>query len=110
MLGQTHHDFQPLLGAAPPVWPTEPTQGSDIDDMDAALPGEETAAASALVSMNTPAPAAAPRPAAAVLEAEISLLAQGGATTMHALQQMSSDIRRRIGAGSLHTCMKSRSP
>ena len=44
--------------------------------MEAALPGEETAAASALVSMNTSAPAAAPRPAAAVLEAEISVLAQ----------------------------------
>ena len=26
MLGETRHDFQPLLGAAPPVWPTEPTQ------------------------------------------------------------------------------------
>ncbi len=43
--------------------------------MEAALPVEETAAASALVSMNT-SPAAAPRPAAAVLEAEVPLLAQ----------------------------------
>lgn len=25
MLGETRHDFQPLLDAAP-VWPTEPTQ------------------------------------------------------------------------------------
>jgi hypothetical protein len=43
--------------------------------MEAALPGEETAAASALVSMNT-SPAAAPRPAAPVSEAEVSVLAQ----------------------------------
>ena len=43
--------------------------------MEAALPGEETAAASALVSMNT-SPAAAPRPAAPALEAEISVLAK----------------------------------
>ena len=43
--------------------------------MEAALPGEEIAAASALVSMNT-SPAAAPRPAALVLEAEVPLPAQ----------------------------------
>ncbi|DBA97912.1 TPA: hypothetical protein ACH3X3_012761 [Trebouxia sp. C0006] len=84
--------FQPLLGAAPPVWPTEPTQGSDSDDMEAALPGEETAAASALVPMNTS--PAAPRPDGPVSEAEVSVLAQvpGDATAMRALQQMSSDI------------------
>ncbi|KAL0045046.1 hypothetical protein WJX82_006244 [Trebouxia sp. C0006] len=83
---------QPLLGAAPPVWPTEPTQGSDSDDMEAALPGEETAAASALVPMNTS--PAAPRPDGPVSEAEVSVLAQvpGDATAMRALQQMSSDI------------------
>ncbi|KAL0019809.1 hypothetical protein WJX77_007008 [Trebouxia sp. C0004] len=98
MLGQTHHDFQPLLGAAPPVWPTEPTQGSDIDDMDAALPGEETAAASALVSMNTPAPAAAPRPAAAVLEAEISLLAQGDLHRRHRRNQEDDWKKKRLAA------------
>ncbi|KAL0027795.1 hypothetical protein WJX77_006205 [Trebouxia sp. C0004] len=69
-------------------------EGSHSDDMEAALPAEETAAASALVSMNT-SPAASPRPAAAVLEAEVPLPAQvqGGATIMHTLQQMSSEIR-----------------
>lgn len=44
-------------------------------DMAAGLPTAETAAASALVCMNT-SPASAPRPAAAVLEAEVPLPAQ----------------------------------
>ncbi len=45
------------------------------DDMEAAAPGEETAAASALLSMNTNL-AAVPRPAAAALEAGVPLPAQ----------------------------------